>query len=45
MTSAIMILMVAVVVILVLVIASQRSGPRVTHIETHREDRKDGDDA
>ena len=32
------------VVALVIVIAARSGGPRVTHIETHRE-KKDGDDA
>jgi hypothetical protein len=40
------IIIVAVVAVIAL-LASQRSGPRVTHIESrrHEEDRKDADDA
>jgi hypothetical protein len=36
-TGAIMIMMIAVVAVVVLALASQRSGPRVTTIETRRE--------
>ena len=45
--STALIIGLAVVVLVVLVAATQRSGPRVTHIETRREtdDRRDGDDA
>lgn len=33
-----------VIAVIVAIAVAQRSGPRITHIETHREDRsKDGD--
>ena len=44
MTTQTAIMIVVAAVALIAVIAARSGGPRVTHIETHRE-KKDGDDA
>ena len=45
MSMATVILIVAVVAIIALVLLARDGGPRVTHIETRRDEDKDGDDA
>ena len=45
MSMTMVILIVAIAAIVALVLLAGDSGPRVTHIETKRDDDKDGDDA